>query len=138
MRRFNGCVRDGRRRMMPRLHDAERLMRRSLVVTCLLLLAACASEPGSESDLPVISYVPQFITGLPGEQPNFGVTGLAQAPTQPAYAGFNNAAADVPEQHAASVCTLGWQKLEEGQAPGDPVSFTRQRVRCNAYRPTLF
>jgi hypothetical protein len=124
--------------MMRRFHDAERLMRRSLVLTGLFLLAACAGDPGSEFDLPVVSYIPQFITGLPGEQPNFGVTGLAQAPTQAGYAGFNNAAAEVPEQHAASVCTLGWQKLEEGQAPGDPVAFTRQRVRCNAYRPTLF
>jgi hypothetical protein len=124
--------------MMRRLHDAERLMRRSLVLTGLLLLAACAGDPGSEADLPVVSFIPQFITGLPGVQPDFGVTGLAQAPTQAGYADFNNAAAEVPEQHAASICTLGWQKLEEGQAPGDPVPYLRQRVRCNAYRPTLF
>jgi hypothetical protein len=113
-------------------------MRRFLALTGLLLLAACASEPGSESNLPGVAYLPQFITGVPGEQPNFGVTGLAQAPTQAGYADFNNAAADVPQQHAASVCTLGWDKLEEGQAPGDPVGFIRQRVRCDAYRPTLF
>lgn len=113
-------------------------MRRSLVLTGLFLLAACASEPGSESNIPGVSLIPQFITGLPGEQPNFGVTGLAQAPTQPGYAEFNNAEADVPELHAASICTLGWQKLEEGQAPGQPVGFIRQRERCNAYRPFLF
>jgi hypothetical protein len=124
--------------MMRRIHDAERMMRRFLVLTGLFLLAACADGPGSESDVPGIALIPQFITGLPGEQPNFGVTGIAQAPTQAGYADFNNAAAEVADQHAASVCTLGWQKLEEGQAPGEPVPLVRQRVRCNAYRPTLF
>jgi hypothetical protein len=113
-------------------------MPRFLVLSGLLLLAACADQPESQSNLPGIAYLPQFITGLPGEQPNFGVTGLAQAPTQAGYADFNNADPSVAEKHAASVCTLGWQKLEEGQAPGDPVPYIRQRVRCNAYRPSLF
>jgi hypothetical protein len=125
--------------MMRRLHDAERPMPRFLLLSGLLLLAACADDaPGSQSNVPGIAYIPQFITGLPGEQPNFGVTALAQAPTQPGYVDFNNAAPGIAEQHAASVCTLGWEKLEEGQAPGDPVGFTRQRIRCNAYRPSLF
>jgi hypothetical protein len=112
-------------------------MRLVLVLAGCLALAAC-SEPGAHFDTPGLALLPQFITGLPGPQPEFGTTGLAQTPTQPGYADFDNAAPDVPAQHADSLCTLGYQKLEATTIPGAPVPLTSWRVRCNAYRPTLF
>ena len=103
----------------------------------LLALAACASEPGSESDLPVISSLPQFITGLPGNGPEFGVAGLEQAKLPAGYAGFNNVGPDIAARHAAQICTQGYQVIEQGTAPGDPAGIVEWRVRCNAYRPSL-
>lgn len=112
-------------------------MRKTLAVAALLSLAACASEPGSQSDLPVISLLPQFITGLPGDSLDFGVAGLEQAQIPPAYAAFNNTGPQVAAQHADQICTRGYQKLREDALPGDPVGFIEWRVRCNAYRPSL-
>jgi hypothetical protein len=112
-------------------------MRRMLALCGLMLLAACASEPGSGSDLPVIGWLPQGITGLPGDPPQFGVAGLAQAPTQDGYASFNKASPDVAAVHAAQICTRGYEKLGEETLPGETVPFTRWTVRCNLYRPSL-
>jgi hypothetical protein len=112
-------------------------MRHFLAIASLVALAACASEPGSSSDLPIISSLPQWITGLPGEGPSFGVATLQEPPTQPGYAGFNNASPLLTATHADQICTLGYQKLSEETAPGEQVPFTVTRIRCNAYRPSF-
>jgi hypothetical protein len=112
-------------------------MRHAIALTAVLLLAACASDPGSRSDLPVISSLSQFITGLPGYQPEFGVAGLEAKKLPAGFDGFNNTEPGVAAAHAAQVCTLGYQTLVEGVVPGDPVGFVAWGVRCNAYRPSL-
>ena len=112
-------------------------MRRALALSAMLLLAGCVSEPGSQSDVPVISALPQFITGLPGYGPEFGTAGLTDAPLPPGYAGFNNQGPQVAAQHASQICTLGYQTLDQATQPGDPVPFDDWRVRCNVYRPSF-
>jgi hypothetical protein len=103
----------------------------------LLALAACESEPGSMSDRPVVSSLPQFITGLPGNGPDFGVAGLVPGPLPAGYDGFNNVGPQVAATHAAQVCTLGYEKLDEQSQPGDPIAFAEWHVRCNPYRPSF-
>jgi hypothetical protein len=112
-------------------------MRRALALSAMLLLAGCVSEPGSQSDVPVISALPQFITGLPGDGPEFGTAGLASGELPPGYAGFNNTDPQIPAQHANQICTLGYQTLDQGTQPGDPVPFVDWRVRCSVYRPSF-
>jgi hypothetical protein len=112
-------------------------MRRFLAVAGLAALAACASEPGSSSDQPITGGLPQWITGLPGEGPSFGIATLQQPPTQPGYEGFNKASPQLTDIHAAQICTLGYQKLAEETAPGEQVPFTVTQIRCNAYRPSF-
>ena len=110
-------------------------MRNFLAVACLVVLAACAS--GISDNDPSRDGLPQFLTGLPGEGPSFGLTALQQAPQDAGYAGFNNASAQIAATHAAQICTLGYQRLGEETPPGEPVNFIFWRVRCNPYRPTL-
>ena len=112
-------------------------MRNAAAVIALTVLAACQSEPGSQSDVPVISALPQFITGLPGYGPEFGTSGLPPDQSASPAAAWNNTAADVPMRHAAQICTLGFETLEQGTAPGEPIDFTVQRVRCTTYRPSM-
>jgi hypothetical protein len=112
-------------------------MRRALALSAILLLAACVEDPGSRSDLPLVSALPQFITGLPGYGPDFGAAGLQQGQLPPGYAGFNNTGPQVAAQHASQICTRGYETLDQGTAPGDPVPFVDWRVRCNAYRPSF-
>jgi hypothetical protein len=112
-------------------------MRSVAAVIAMVLLAACQGEPGSRSDLAVISELPQFITGLPGDGPEFSTTGLQPSQSTAPAAATNNTSADVPARHAAQICTLGFEMLEQGTAPGEPMDFVVQRVRCTAYRPSL-
>ena len=112
-------------------------MRFVAAAVVLLALAGCQSEPGSQSALPVISALPQFITGLPGYGPEFSTTGLKADQAPAPVAASNNTSADVPALHAAQICTLGVETLEQGTAPGEPIDFTVQRVRCTTYRPSL-
>jgi hypothetical protein len=112
-------------------------MRHFLAVASLVMLAACASEPGAPGSGSLIEGLPQWLTGLPDDGPIFGLSALPQAPQEPGYAGFNNASPQVADTHAAQVCTLGYQRLAEDLAPGEPVNFTVWRARCNLYRPTL-
>ncbi len=107
-------------------------MRRALALSVLLLVAACASDPGSDSALP------QWITGYPGYGPEFGTAGLATDQLPAGYAGFNNTDPQLPAQHAAQICPRGYDFLDQGTtAPGEPVAFTTNRVRCTAYRPSF-
>jgi hypothetical protein len=122
---------------MTRRSNEERVMRRALALSAILLLAACVADPGSQSDLPVISALPQFITGLPGYGPEFGTAGLTDAQLPPGYAGFNNIGPQVAAQHASQICPRGYQTIEQGTEPGDPVSFVAWGVRCTPYRPTF-
>jgi hypothetical protein len=112
-------------------------MRHLLAIASLAMLAACASAPGDSTSGSFSDGLAQWITGLPGEGPSFGLTALQQAPQDPGYAGFNNASPQIAATHAAQICTLGYQRLAEEAAPGEPVNFTLWRVRCNPYRPTL-
>src|SRR5882724_10118599 len=122
---------------MAPLPQAESPMRQVAVLVALLALAACQSEPGSTSDQSGISSLPQFITGLPGYGPEFTTTGLQAASATPALSTSNNTGADVAARHAAQIGARGYQILEEGTAPGEPIEFKVSRVRCNAYRPSL-
>jgi hypothetical protein len=114
---------------------------RSLLLSslALLALAACAADdPGSRSGSFVAATLPQWITGLPGDGPEFGVSGVAPGAQLPAgYAELNNAAPEAPMRRADMICTLGTQVLEQGSAPGEPAGFAVARVRCNPYRPSL-
>ena len=112
-------------------------MRHFLAVASLVVLASCASGFGISENDPSRDGLAQFLTGLPGDGPIFGLTALPQAPQEPGYAGFNNASPQIAAVHAAQVCTLGYQPLAEETPPGEPVNFTLWRVRCNPYRPTL-
>jgi hypothetical protein len=112
-------------------------MRHLLAVASLAMLVACASEPGASGSGSYIEGLPQWLTGLPGEGPSFGVSALQQAPQEAGYAPFNNASPQIVPTHAAQICTLGYQRLTEETAPGEPVNFALSRVRCNPYRPTL-
>ena len=106
-------------------------MRRALALSALLLLAACASDPGSDATLP------QWITGYPGYGPEFGTAGLASDQLPPGYAGFNNTDPQLAAQHAAQICTLGFQSLDQATVPGEPIGFATNRVRCSVYRPSF-
>jgi hypothetical protein len=112
-------------------------MRHLLAVASLVMLTACASEPGASAGGSLIDGLPQWMTGLPDDGPIFGLTALQQAPQDAGYAGFNNASPQMAATHAAQICTLGYQRLAEETAPGEPVNFTLWRGRCNPYRPTL-
>jgi hypothetical protein len=107
-------------------------MRTLSALVILLALAGCESEPGSQ-----FAGLPQFITGLPGNAPEFGVSGLQQGQLPANYAAINNQSPDVPDQRAARVCTLGYQIVDQKPAPGDPIGFTVATVRCELYRPSL-
>jgi len=126
-----------RRAIMSATRFAERPMRNLLAVTSLVILAACASTPGDPASGPSIEGLPQWLTGLPGDGPTFGLTALQQTPQDAGYVGSNNASPQIAATHAAQVCTLGYQRLGEETPPGEPVNFTLWRVRCNPYRPTL-
>jgi len=112
-------------------------MRHFLAVASLVVLAGCASGFGISENDPSRDGLAQFLTGLPGDGPIFAVTALPQEPQEPGYAGFNNGSPQVAATHAGQVCTLGYQRLADEAAPGEPVGFTVWRVRCNPYRPTL-
>jgi hypothetical protein len=107
-------------------------MRPSFFLLAVFALAACESEPGSQ-----FAGLPQFITGMPGDPQEFGVSGLQQGQLPAEYAAINNPSPDATEKNAARVCTLGYQILDQKPAPGDPVGFTVATVRCNLYRPSL-
>jgi hypothetical protein len=113
------------------------MMRSLPVLVALLALAGCASEPGSASNIPVVSALPQFITGLPGDPPQFGVSGLQPGALPAGYADSNNQSPDVPAIHADQICTLGNHVDAQKPASGDPVSFTVAQVHCALYRPFL-
>lgn len=113
-------------------------MRKFLVVAGLSLLAACASEPSPSDDQAAApGGLPQWITGFPDAGPSFGITTLAEEPTQPGYAGFNKAGPLLAATHAEQICTLGYQRVGEETDPGEQVPFTVTRVRCNLYRPSF-
>ena len=112
-------------------------MRSFAVLIALLALAGCASEPGSASDVPIISALPQFITGLPGNPPQFGVSGLQAGDLPEGYAKFNNQSPAVPAIHAAQICTLGYHIDDQKTAAGDPIGFTIAQTHCALYRPSL-
>jgi hypothetical protein len=103
------------------------------MIVAAVALSACAiaDDPGSRSDLPVVSALPQWITGLPGDGPDFGVTGRATD------GAASVTAAEMASRHADQICTLGHQSLEQGTAPADQGEFTVARVRCNSYRPSF-
>jgi hypothetical protein len=108
-------------------------MRLVILVAAAVALSACAipDDPGSRSDQSIVSSLPQWITGLPGDGPEFGVTGVA---------GEGGAAASgdqVAARHADQICTLGHQTLEQGTAPAAPGAYSVARIRCNPYRPSL-
>jgi hypothetical protein len=112
-------------------------MRHLLAVASLVMLAACASEPGASANGSFDEGLAQWVLGLPNDGPTFGVSALQQAPEDAGYAGFNNASPQMAATHAAQICTLGYQRLAEETAPGEPVNLTLWRVRCNPYWPTL-
>ena len=112
-------------------------MRRLLAVPALLLFAACSGGPGADLVPPGVGPLSQFFFGLPGAQPEFGTTGLAETPTEPGYAEFNNASPGVPAEQAAALCTLGYVKTAQTTVPGETTPLTSLRVRCNPYRPSL-
>jgi hypothetical protein len=101
-------------------------MRQLAALAGLMMLGACTGQG-----------LPQWITGLPGEGPSFGVVTLTQAPTQPGYAELSKVTPDLLAAHADQTCTLGWQNLGEETVPGEQVPLTETTVRCNAYRPSL-
>lgn len=108
-------------------------MRLLTLVAAAVVLSACAipDDPGSQSDKPIISSLPQWITGLPGDGPEFGVTGVAGE-------GAAGASGEqVASRHADQICTLGHQTLEQGTAPAAPGAYTVARIRCNSYRPSF-
>jgi hypothetical protein len=101
-------------------------MRQLAALAAFMMLAACTNQG-----------LPQWITGFPDEGPSFGVVTVTQPPTEPGYAGFSKASADLLAIHADQTCTLGWQNLGEETVPGEQVPLIETTVRCNAYRPSL-
>jgi hypothetical protein len=112
-------------------------MRNLFAGACLAALAACASAPSNPASGPSIEGLPQWLTGLPGDGPSFGLTALQQAPQDAGYVGSNNASPQIAATHAAQICAGGYQRLAEETAPAEPVNLTLWRVSCNPYRPTL-
>ncbi|HZS83664.1 MAG TPA: hypothetical protein VFA50_12390 [Stellaceae bacterium] len=111
-------------------------MRSLPVLLGTLVLAACAAGQASPSG-DIGSVLPQFITGLPEETPQFAVSALQQGALPEGYAEINNQSPGVPAIHAAQICTLGQQMSEAAPVPGAPIGLTVATVRCNLYRPSL-
>jgi hypothetical protein len=70
-------------------------------------------------------------------QPEFGVTALKGDALPPGQAMFNRTGTEPIDQHAAQVCTQGYQKVTEQPLPADVGEFQYAQIACNPYRPNF-
>jgi|SRR5215469_4949555 len=110
-------------------------MPRLVLVAALSLLAACASEEGSTTNVPL--GLPQWFTGLPGGPVEFGVSRVGPGELQEGFAQSNNQSPDLNAQKAAQICTRGYEIVGTAPAGGTPVDLETAHVRCSLYRLSL-